>query len=66
MRFLDLTLPALIFILQLLVVGLPQTAPTSQTTIHVDSSLALVDVITQDAKTVLPLKDLKKREVRSR
>jgi hypothetical protein len=63
-RFLDLTLLALVCALQLPIVSLAQTAPTSQTTIRVNSSLVLVDVITQDAKAALPLKDLKKSDFR--
>lgn len=45
-------------------VGLAETAVAPQTTIRVNTSLVLVDVITQDAKTALPLKDLKKSDFR--
>jgi len=46
---------------------LPSACPAQadappQTTIRVDSSLVLVDVITQDQKTALPLMDLKKED----
>jgi hypothetical protein len=64
LRFSYLALPALFYVLQLPMVSLSQTALASQTTIRVNSSLVLVDVITQDAKTGLPLKDLKKSDFR--
>jgi hypothetical protein len=41
-----------------------QTEGTPQTTIRVNSSLVLVDVITQDAKTLLPITGLKKEDFR--
>lgn len=41
-----------------------QAADVPQATIRVDSSLVLVDVITQDAKTALPLANLKKEDFR--
>jgi len=41
-----------------------QADVASQTTIRVNSSLVLVDVITQDAKTLLPLAGLKKDDFR--
>jgi hypothetical protein len=43
---------------------LSQANDTSQTTIRVNSSLVLVDVITQDPKTFLPLTGLKKEDFR--
>lgn len=41
-----------------------QTGDMPQTTIRVNSSLVLVDVITQDAKTFLPITGLKKEDFR--
>lgn len=42
--------------------GVAQNPVSSQTSIRVNSSLVLVDVITQDAKTKLPFNDLQKED----
>ena len=46
------------------IVGHAQTEDATQTTIRVNSALVLVDVITQDAKALLPLVGLKKDDFR--
>jgi hypothetical protein len=43
---------------------LVQSADTPQVTIHVETTLVLVDVITQDAKTFLPVSSLRKEDFR--
>ncbi|MGA2814085.1 MAG: hypothetical protein ABSG16_22015 [Candidatus Acidiferrum sp.] len=53
-----LALSVLVCALQLAIVSLGQSAPPAQAAIRVNSSLVLVDVIIQDAKTGLPLQDL--------
>ncbi len=65
LRFSYLALPALFYVLQLPMVSLSQTALASQTTIRVNSSLVLVDVITRGGcKIQTTLEDLTKSDFR--